>query len=370
MRQGLAIGAVNVFVVVVLRINSFIATLATLSILGAMIQWISDGQQIAEGIPNSFKQFGREKFLTIPLPVYYMLAIALVLWYVLDFRQFGRYLYATGSNEDAARLAGVSTRKVSAIALMTSAMIATIVGVIFTMRIGAASIDAGAPYLLPAFAAAFLGATQFKEGNVNVPGTVVAVYVLATGGEGRAADGRTLLVRGPVPWPRLDHRGRTGRAIWPAACDVSSSDEAVLTVTNLSKSFGGTQALRNVDFEVRAGEIHALVGQNGSGKSTLIKILAGYHSPDDGATAFGGRRASSARKRARCDSARPEVRPSRPRVGSGIGGARQPGLGPRVYEASRRHDQVVGRGCDGAQSARGAGLRHQPEDASGQVDGQ
>ena len=66
---------------------------------------------------------------------------------------------------------------------------------------------------------------------------------------------------------------------------MNSSENPVLTVTNLSKSFGGTRALRNVDFDVRAGEIHALVGQNGSGKSTLIKILAGYHAPDNGATA-------------------------------------------------------------------------------------
>ena len=66
---------------------------------------------------------------------------------------------------------------------------------------------------------------------------------------------------------------------------MNASKEPVLTVTNLSKSFGGTEALKNVDFEVRAGEIHALIGQNGSGKSTLIKILAGYHAPDNGATA-------------------------------------------------------------------------------------
>lgn len=181
---GLLIGLGNVIAVVVLRINSFIATLATFSILGAMIQWISGGDQIAEGIPNSFKEFGRKTIWTIPLPVFYMLAIAAILWYVLDFRQFGRYLYATGSNEDAARLAGVSTRMVATIALLASSTIATIVGVIFTMRIGAASIDAGTPYLLPSFAAAFLGATQFKEGNVNVPGTIVAVYVLATGVKG------------------------------------------------------------------------------------------------------------------------------------------------------------------------------------------
>ena len=181
---GLLVGLANVIAVVVLRINSFIATLATFSILGAMIQWISGGDQIAEGIPNSFKEFGRKTIWVIPLPVFYMLTIAAILWYVLDYRQFGRYLYATGSNEDAARLAGVSTRKVATIALLTSSTIATIVGVIFTMRIGAASIDAGTPYLLPSFAAAFLGATQFKEGNVNVAGTIVAVYVLATGVKG------------------------------------------------------------------------------------------------------------------------------------------------------------------------------------------
>jgi ribose transport system permease protein len=113
-----------------------------------------------------------------------MLGIAAVMWYVLDYRQLGRYLYATGSNADAARLAGVRVRRLSSIALMVSALVATIAGVIFLMRIGSTSLDAGTPYLLPAFAAAFLGATQFKEGNVNVPGTLVAVYVLATGVKG------------------------------------------------------------------------------------------------------------------------------------------------------------------------------------------
>jgi ribose transport system ATP-binding protein len=67
------------------------------------------------------------------------------------------------------------------------------------------------------------------------------------------------------------------------------ADEVVLSVRGLSKSFGGTVALDAVDLEIRAGEVHALVGQNGSGKSTLIKVLSGYHSADAGQVAMLGR---------------------------------------------------------------------------------
>lgn len=181
---GLVIGAVNAFVVVGLRVNSFIATLGTGSVLAALIQWVSGGQQIVSGIPQSFTDLGRATLFTIPLPVFYMLAIAALMWYVLEYRQIGRYLYATGSNADAARLAGVRTNRLTTIALLVSATAATVAGVIFVMRIGSSQLDAGDAYLLPAFAAAFLGATQFKEGNVNVLGTLVAVYVLATGVKG------------------------------------------------------------------------------------------------------------------------------------------------------------------------------------------
>ena len=58
--------------------------------------------------------------------------------------------------------------------------------------------------------------------------------------------------------------------------------ETVLELQGLSKTFGATRALANVDFDVRAGEVHGLVGRNGSGKSTLIKVLSGYHVPDPG----------------------------------------------------------------------------------------
>jgi ribose transport system ATP-binding protein len=69
-----------------------------------------------------------------------------------------------------------------------------------------------------------------------------------------------------------------------------SATGLALEVHGLSKTFGLTQVLTTVDFDVRRGEIHALIGQNGSGKSTLIKILSGFHTPDPGSTAaLGGR---------------------------------------------------------------------------------
>src|SRR6185437_12051806 len=60
------------------------------------------------------------------------------------------------------------------------------------------------------------------------------------------------------------------------------AQEPRLSLRGLSKSFGGTRALRGVDLDVLPGEVHGLLGENGSGKSTLIKILAGFHEPDGG----------------------------------------------------------------------------------------
>ena len=60
------------------------------------------------------------------------------------------------------------------------------------------------------------------------------------------------------------------------------SGETVLELKNISKTFPGVVALKNVNMDVRRGEVHALLGENGAGKSTLIKILSGYHQPDEG----------------------------------------------------------------------------------------
>ncbi|MDX6211918.1 MAG: ribose transport system ATP-binding protein, partial [Frankiales bacterium] len=64
--------------------------------------------------------------------------------------------------------------------------------------------------------------------------------------------------------------------------------EALLRMTGIVKTFPGVRALDGVDLEVRAGEVHCLLGQNGAGKSTLIKVLAGAHQPDEGTIRWRG----------------------------------------------------------------------------------
>ncbi|HEX5242991.1 MAG TPA: ATP-binding cassette domain-containing protein, partial [Tepidisphaeraceae bacterium] len=65
--------------------------------------------------------------------------------------------------------------------------------------------------------------------------------------------------------------------------------ESLLELHSISKSFAGVRALSNVGFDLRAGEVHALIGENGAGKSTLIKIVTGAHAPDVGTIAFQGK---------------------------------------------------------------------------------
>ena len=181
---GALVGLVNAFVVVRLKVDSFIATLGMSSILVAACYWVTDGQQIVTGISPDFILLGQKLVFGLPLPVFYMIGLAVILWWLLEYTPIGRYLYAVGGNPQAARLAGVRVDRITAGAFMAAGLIAAFAGVILAAKLGSASPDVGTSYLLPAFSAVFLGATQIRPGRVNVPGTLIAIFLLATGVKG------------------------------------------------------------------------------------------------------------------------------------------------------------------------------------------
>lgn len=193
MLLALVIGLINATLVVGVGISSFIGTLGMSSVLLAYATWRSNSEQWT-GFPQSFSNFGSQVVVGhIQEQVFFVLGIAIVLWIVAEHTPAGRFFQATGANPDAARLAGIRTRRYQFIALVVSSLIAGFAGIVLTASINAGEADIGSPYLLSAFAAAFFGATQFK-GRFNVWGTVVAVWVLASGVQGVA------LAVGSYPW--------------------------------------------------------------------------------------------------------------------------------------------------------------------------
>jgi ribose transport system permease protein len=180
---GAVVGAINAFMVVIVGIDSFIATLAMGSILVAPARAVSH-DQIVSGAPASLTSLTAGHVLGIPAIAVYMLGVALVVWYVLEHTPLGRRVAATGAGPEAARLAGVRTARLRFGALITSATLSALAGVLLASKLGTATPDLGPAYLLPSFAAAFLGTTQVKPGTFNVWGTLLAIFLLATGVKG------------------------------------------------------------------------------------------------------------------------------------------------------------------------------------------
>ncbi|MEV0637440.1 ABC transporter permease [Streptomyces sp. NPDC050619] len=183
MTAAALIGVVNGIVVVVLRVDSFIATLATGALIQSLITMVTNDSSIT-GVQLLAKPFANIAQLDaggITLPVLYLLLAATAIWFLLEHTATGRRLYATGFNADAARLQGVRTNRLRFLTLVASALLSGLAGVVFASSVGSGSPTAGTPYLLSAYAAAFVGATQLRAGRFNAWGTVIAVLLLGTG---------------------------------------------------------------------------------------------------------------------------------------------------------------------------------------------
>ncbi len=178
---GAAFGWFNGMLVEVARIDSFIATLGTGTVIYAVALWYTGGRQIIGNLPPSFFLVNSGSLLGMPITAFYVLAIALMLWIVTEYLPIGRYLYAIGANPRAAELNGIPTRRYVIGAFMASGAITAIAGVVLAARLRIGQASVGLDFLLPALVGAFLGSTTIRPGRVNVWGTIVGVIILAVG---------------------------------------------------------------------------------------------------------------------------------------------------------------------------------------------
>jgi ribose transport system permease protein len=178
---GILAGLFNALLVVRLGIEPFIVTLGSGSVFLGISQLIANGKVISEHIPQGFTDLGRGEPLGIPAPLIYVGVLALILGYVFVMTPLGRKIYATGANREASRLAGVPTDRILYLAFMTSGVCAAAAGLLYAMRIGAGQPEVGSQYLLPAYAAAFLGSTMIRPGRFNVLGLLIGLAIIAIG---------------------------------------------------------------------------------------------------------------------------------------------------------------------------------------------
>jgi ribose transport system permease protein len=180
---GVLVGIVNGLLVVKIGISSFIATLGMGSVLSALVIIVTNSEQPPPVTTSSWNELTQHTIGGYQIVVLYMLVIGLVVFWLLDFTPIGRYFYAIGGNREAARLAGVRVDRWSMLSLVISGGLSGLGGIFYTSLTGP-SLTFGSTLLLPAFAAAFLGSTQLQPGRFNVWGTLIAIYVLATGVQG------------------------------------------------------------------------------------------------------------------------------------------------------------------------------------------
>ena len=176
--MGALVGLANGVLVTRVKIDSFIATLGTGTILYGLNAWYTGGQQVLADLPRPFLAISGS-IGVVPLPAIYTLICSLGLWIVFEYLPLGRFLYVLGASPRAAELNGISAKRYVTLGFVAAGMLASFAGVVLQSQLQIGQSSVGQEYLLPAFTAALLGATSVRPGRVNVWGTVLAVSVLA-----------------------------------------------------------------------------------------------------------------------------------------------------------------------------------------------
>lgn len=192
---GLAIGLLNGVICVFGDIDPFIVTLGTGTFIAGITLWISSSTTVSGVSPGLVNAVVVDRLGGISLEFFYLIIVAIIVWYVMDFTPPGRRSLIVGKGREVARLSGLHVRRIRILSFVTAGLVSAFGGIVLTGTSGSADPTAGTTLLLPAFAAVFLGSTTLYPGRFNPWGTLVAVYFLTTGINGLALLGVSTFVQ-------------------------------------------------------------------------------------------------------------------------------------------------------------------------------
>ena len=163
------------------KVQAFIATLVTMTLLRGITMVYTDGRPITTGFSDNadiFAGIGTGYFLGIPVPIWIMSAVFAVAWYILKHTPIGRYIYALGGNEAATQLSGINVNKIKVFVFAVSGFLSALAGLIVTSRLSSAQPTAGVSYELDAIAAVVVGGTSLMGGKGRVMGTLIGALII------------------------------------------------------------------------------------------------------------------------------------------------------------------------------------------------
>ncbi|MDG6363182.1 ABC transporter permease [Glaesserella parasuis] len=186
-------GLVNGILVTQMKLPPFIATLGMMMVARGLALYVTNAAPVS-GMPESFAALGngalfkiveegpnglpKVVFAGIPYPVIIMIFITVLFTFALTKLKVGRYIYAIGSNEEAARLSGIKTNVVKIYAYVASGLLSGLTGVILASRLVTAQPNGGVAYELDAIASAVVGGTSLMGGVGTIPGTLIGSFII------------------------------------------------------------------------------------------------------------------------------------------------------------------------------------------------
>lgn len=184
------VGSLNGFLVVVIGVDAIVATLGMATFILGVTLALTNLEAIS-GLSAAYSEFALREVLGLPVAFYYGLAATLALAYVLVYTPLGLRMGFVGSGREVARLAGINVNRIRFGSYVASGVLCGIGGVIVTATLGGYDPNSSTTYLLPAFAAVFLGTAAIQPGKFNPIGTFIGVYFLQTGIVGLQLQGLT-----------------------------------------------------------------------------------------------------------------------------------------------------------------------------------
>lgn len=174
---GALLGFINGWAITKFKVPAFVATLAMLTIARGLTMLWTGGFPIS-ALGSNFAEIGTGWFIGIPLPVWISAVIVLIAIIITQRTKLGRYIYALGGNENAAKLSGVNIKKVKITVYSIAGALAAVGGIIVTSRLDSAQPNAGTSYELDAIAAVVIGGTSLSGGRGTILGTVLGAVII------------------------------------------------------------------------------------------------------------------------------------------------------------------------------------------------